>query len=168
MVISTPVVVINYGANGYSVEMREAPAVENPLHVSLEDLYNAWLQSSICCGLCCCFKDPLNGKIHHGSFSRPFVSSVLVTEALALKAAITAALALGVSRLACISDCQELVLLANTGGHANEVDGILADFFRFMFMSSSVHFVPRAENCGADVLAKAGLLSCIPSSISGV
>ncbi|EFH63290.1 predicted protein [Arabidopsis lyrata subsp. lyrata] len=128
----------------------------------------AWLQSSICCGLGWCFKDPLNGKIHHGSFSRPFVSSVLVTEALALKAAIMAALTLGVSRLACISDCQELVLLANTGGHANEVDGILADFFRFMFMSSSVHFVPRAENCGADVLAKAGLLSCIPSSISGV
>ncbi|CAH8253612.1 unnamed protein product [Arabidopsis lyrata] len=114
------------------------------------------------------FQGPINGKIHHGSFSRPFVSSILVTEALALKAAIMAALALGVSRLACISDCQELVLLANTGGYANEVDGILTDFFRFMFMSSSVHFVPSAENCGADALAKAGLLSCIPSSISGV
>lgn len=40
MVISTPVVVINYGANGYSGEKRKAPAVENPLPVSLEDLYN--------------------------------------------------------------------------------------------------------------------------------
>ncbi|CAH8276931.1 unnamed protein product [Arabidopsis lyrata] len=40
MVISTPVVVINYGANGYSGEKRKAPAVENQLPVSLEDLYN--------------------------------------------------------------------------------------------------------------------------------
>ncbi|XP_010515107.1 PREDICTED: dnaJ homolog subfamily B member 1-like [Camelina sativa] len=30
----------NYGANGYSGEMRRAPAVENPLPVSLEDLYS--------------------------------------------------------------------------------------------------------------------------------
>lgn len=29
----------NYGANGYNGEMRKAPAVENPLPVSLEDLY---------------------------------------------------------------------------------------------------------------------------------
>ncbi|EFH49925.1 predicted protein [Arabidopsis lyrata subsp. lyrata] len=90
-----------------------------------------WLQSMVCCGLGWSFKDPLNGKIHHGSFSRPFVSSVLVAEALALKAAIKAAikaaLLLGVSRLACVSDCQELVLLPNTDGHANELDSILAD-----------------------------------------
>ncbi|KAG7600580.1 Ribonuclease H domain [Arabidopsis suecica] len=135
------------------------------LCVSLSDA--ACLQSTICCGLGWSFKDPLNGKIHHGSFSRPFVSSALVAETLALKAAITAALALGVSRLACISDCQELVLLSNTGGHANELDGILTDFilFCYLFMSISVHFDLRSENCGADALAKACLVSCIPSSI---
>ncbi|CAL9229970.1 unnamed protein product [Arabidopsis halleri] len=127
---------------------------------------SAWLQSTICFGLGWCFKDPLNGKIHGGSLSRPFVSSVLVAEALALKAA----LALGVSRLACISDCQELVLLPNTGGHAIELDGISSDFdlFRSMILSMSAHFIPRSENCGADALAKASLLSCILSSISGV
>ncbi|CAH8275139.1 unnamed protein product [Arabidopsis lyrata] len=130
----------------------------------------AWFQSKIFCGLGWCFKDPLNGKIHHGSFSRPFVLSVLVAEALALKAAFMAALALGVSRLACISDCRELVLLSNTGGHANELDGILADFdlFRSMFLSTFVHFVPRSENYGTEALANASLLSCIFSSIGGV
>ncbi|KAG7593398.1 Ribonuclease H domain [Arabidopsis thaliana x Arabidopsis arenosa] len=138
------------------------------LCVSFSDA--AWLQSTICCVLGWSFKDPLNGKIHHGSFSRPFVSSALVAETLALKAAITAALALGVSRLACISDCQERVLLSNTGGHANELDGILSDFilFCYLVMSISVHFDLRSENCGADALAKACLLSCIPSSICGV
>ncbi|KAG7560431.1 Ribonuclease H domain [Arabidopsis thaliana x Arabidopsis arenosa] len=138
------------------------------LCVSFSDA--AWLQSTICCVLGWSFKDPLNGKIHHGSFSRPFVSSALVAETLALKAAITAALALGVSRLACISDCQELVLLSNTGGHANELDEILSDFilFCYLVMSISVHFDLRSENCGADALAKACLLSCIPSSICGV
>ncbi|EFH51692.1 predicted protein [Arabidopsis lyrata subsp. lyrata] len=81
-----------------------------------------------------------------------------------------AALALGVSRLACISDCQELVLMSNTGGHANELDGILADFdlFRSMFLSMFVHFVPRSKNYGAEALASASLLSCILSSICGV
>ncbi|CAL9243891.1 unnamed protein product [Arabidopsis halleri] len=35
-------------------------------------------------------------------------------------------------------------------------------------MSFSVHFDLRSGNCGAEAIAKAGLLSCIPSSICGV
>ncbi|EFH60180.1 hypothetical protein ARALYDRAFT_899812 [Arabidopsis lyrata subsp. lyrata] len=71
--------------------------------------------------------------------------------------------------MACISDCQELVLLSNTGGHAIELDSILADFlFRSMFLSMFAYVVPRSANYGADALAKANMLSCIPSSISGV
>ncbi|CAL9222058.1 unnamed protein product [Arabidopsis halleri] len=149
-------------------QLIQPPSQKIEAFLSFSDA--ARLQSTICFGLGWCFKDPLSGKIHGGSFSRPFVSSVLVAEALALKAAITAALALGVSRLACISDCLELVLLPNTGGHANELDGKSADFdlFRSMILSMSVHFIPRCENCGADALAKASSLSCIPSSISGV
>ncbi|CAL9236146.1 unnamed protein product, partial [Arabidopsis halleri] len=130
-------------------QLIQPPSQKIDVFLSFSDA--AWLQ----CGLGWSFKDPLNGKIHHGSFSRPFVSSVLVAEALALKAAITAALALGVSKLACISDCQELVLLPNTGGHANELDGILADcdLFRSMFLFMYVLLVSRAKNCGADALA---------------
>ncbi|XP_020872245.1 uncharacterized protein LOC9306145 [Arabidopsis lyrata subsp. lyrata] len=130
-------------------QLIQPPSQKIEVFLNFSDV--AWLQ----CGLGWSFKDPLNGKIQHGSFSRPFVSFVLVAEALALKTAITAALALGVSKLACISDCQELVLLPNTGGHANELDGIVADcnLFRSMFMFMYVLFVSRAENCGADAVA---------------
>ncbi|EFH45348.1 predicted protein [Arabidopsis lyrata subsp. lyrata] len=77
------------------------------------------------------FKDPQKVVIQQGSSSRSFVASALVAEALAMKAAITAALALGVSRLACFSDCQVLVCLLAADGQANEIDGILEDIRRF-------------------------------------
>lgn len=98
------------------------------------------------------------------------MSSALVAEALALNAGISAALASGVPRLACFSHCKELVLLINSGGHANELDGILADVAELVssFFSVSFHFVPRSENAQADSLAKAALLSCNVSSFTGV
>jgi len=79
------------------------------------------------------------------------VSSALVAEALALKAGISAALASGVQRLACFSHCKELVLLINSGGHANELDGILANVaelvssFFFSFLSLCSAFRERSS-----------------------
>lgn len=98
------------------------------------------------------------------------MSSVLVAEALALKAVMLAASALGATRLACYSDCQELVLLLNSNGHANELDGILTDIYhlKLSLLSVSFHFVPRSENSLADSLAKSALLSCNISSFHGV
>ncbi|CAE6050810.1 unnamed protein product [Arabidopsis arenosa] len=130
----------------------------------------AWKAESSCCGLGWIIKDPAKKVIHQGSSSRPFVSSALVAESLALKAAISAALALGVSRVACFSDCQELMLLLNAEGHANEIDGILEDIKLLIlnFLSVSFHFIPRVENSEADLLAKSALLPCSSSFCLGV
>ncbi|CAH8274245.1 unnamed protein product [Arabidopsis lyrata] len=109
------------------------------------------------------FKDPQKVVIQQGSSSRSFVASALVAEALAMKAAITAALALGVSRLACFSDCQVLVCLLAADGQANEIDGILEDIRRLCssFLSCSFHHVSRMYNAEADSLAKAALASSL-------
>lgn len=130
----------------------------------------AWLAAGNLGGMGWVIKDPSNVPILQGSTSRPFVSSVIMAEALALKAAITAALALGVSRLACHSDCQDLTTLLNTDGQINELEGILSDIYslKIDFISISFHFVPRKDNSEADALAKAGLQLCNVSSIDGV
>lgn len=98
----------------------------------------SWLKSSYRCGMGWSIKDPMTGLIRNGSSSRPYVSSALMAEALALKAAITAALALGAPRLACFSDCQELVVLLKTEGHALEIDGIIDDIRSLLFSFLSV------------------------------
>ncbi|CAE5959570.1 unnamed protein product [Arabidopsis arenosa] len=130
----------------------------------------AWKPDSLLGGMGWIVLTPQKILSLQGSTSRPFVSSALVAEALALKAGINAALASGVPRLACFSDCQELVLLLNSEGYANELDGILADIFllKNCFISISFHFVSRSENAQADALAKAALLSCTFSSPAGV
>ncbi|EOA19742.1 hypothetical protein CARUB_v10003872mg [Capsella rubella] len=111
---------------------------------------------------------PKLGLTQRGSSSRLYVSSALVAETLALKAAITAALALGVLRLACKSDCQDLIVLLNSGGHANVLDGLLEDIrlLSSNFLSISFQYVPRSENFEADTLANAGLLSSNVSSLT--
>ncbi|CAH8260986.1 unnamed protein product [Arabidopsis lyrata] len=130
----------------------------------------AWKSDTNMCGLGWIIENPLKVSLFQGSSSRPYVSSVLVAETLALKAAINVALAQGVSRLACFSDCQELMLLLNADGHANELDGLLEDIklLKTKFTSISFHFVPRIENVMADSLAKSALLSCNVSSFTGV
>ncbi|KAG7588642.1 Ribonuclease H domain [Arabidopsis suecica] len=124
----------------------------------------SWLAKSQVCGLGWIFRNPQNVVIHQGSSSRPFVAPALVAEALALKAAITSALALGVSRMACYSDCQDLVCLLDADGQANELDGILEDIRELcsVFLSCSFHHVSRLYNVEADTLAKSASLLCIP------
>ncbi|KAG7591033.1 Ribonuclease H domain [Arabidopsis thaliana x Arabidopsis arenosa] len=134
--------------------------------VDLASFFTAsWMANFMGCGLEWIRKAPLMATIQQGSFSRPSVSSVLVAEVLALKVAISAALALGVSRLAYYSDCQDLFLL-NAGGLAIKLEGILADISELSskFISISFYFVPRSENTKADSLAKTSLISCIISS----
>ncbi|KAG7593940.1 Ribonuclease H-like superfamily [Arabidopsis thaliana x Arabidopsis arenosa] len=130
----------------------------------------AWRKEKNHCGIGWHISDPHLSPILQGSSSRPFVTSVLIAEALAVKAVMRAASDLGATRLACFSDCQELVLLLNSNGHANELDGILTDIvsIRSQLLSVSFHFVPRAENALADALAKTALLSCTSSSFTGV
>lgn len=122
----------------------------------------SWMVKTNVCGLGWIIKDPFKTTIQHGSYSRPFVSHALVAKELALKAAISAALAMGVSRLAFDSDCQELILLLNADGHAIEVDGLSADirFMRTKLLSISFHLVVS--------LAMSATVSCNVSSFYGV
>lgn len=129
----------------------------------------AWRSSTCCGGFGWVIKNPQEVTILQGSSSRPSVASALMAEALAMKAAITAAIASSVSRLACFSDCQELVLLLKSEGYAVELDGILADIYLLSakLISISFNFVPRSENGEADALAKLALLSFSVPSVSG-
>ncbi|KAG7572351.1 hypothetical protein ISN44_As09g007220 [Arabidopsis suecica] len=87
----------------------------------------SWMSKSSCYGMGWFMEEPLKTSIQHGSSFRPVVSYALVAEELALKTAICAALAVGVSRLAYYSDWQELPLLLNVGGHTFVVDDIVDD-----------------------------------------
>ncbi|CAL9225059.1 unnamed protein product [Arabidopsis halleri] len=146
---------------------REREAVHSEAVVCFSDA--SWLSQSKACGLGWVSKSAQKSVIQCGSSSRPSVSSVLVAEALALKAAITAALALGVSRLACFSDCLELTTLLSSNGQANAIDGILDDIRELcsVFISCTFHHVSRADNVEADTLAKSAISRCNISSGSG-
>ncbi|XP_010446224.1 PREDICTED: uncharacterized protein LOC104729021 [Camelina sativa] len=150
-------------------QTKRKPVEAIPIHpeacVCFSDA--AWNATTKVCGLGWTIKNFTSGLTQQGSTSRPFVSSALVAEALALKAVITAALAV---RLVCNSDCQDLICLINSGGQATELDGILDDirFLSLKFMSIFYCYVPRSENSEADALAKASLLSCNGSSLVGV
>ncbi|CAL9247965.1 unnamed protein product, partial [Arabidopsis halleri] len=130
----------------------------------------SWRSSSQDCGVGWIIKNPQLSVIQKESSSRPSVSSVLVAEALALKVAIKAALALGVSRLACFSDCKELTTLLNSNGQANAIDGLLSDVRDLSsgFVSCTFHHVPRSLNEEADALAKSALDSSLVPSVSEV
>ncbi|EOA36095.1 hypothetical protein CARUB_v10010848mg, partial [Capsella rubella] len=110
--------------------------------------------------------DPHSSFRLQGASSRPCVSSALVAESLALKAGILAAQSSGIVRLACFSDCLELILLLNSGDHVNELEGIVTDIHlaSLSFSSISFHHVSRTMNSQADALAKSALSCCIPSS----
>ncbi|EOA34252.1 hypothetical protein CARUB_v10021764mg, partial [Capsella rubella] len=103
--------------------------------------------------------DPHSSTKLQGAFSTPLVTSDLIAESLALLAGVEAAKASSALRLACFSDCLELVVLLNSGAHVNEIEGIVADIHldASSFLSISFHHVPRNKNLQADTLA---LLSC--------
>ncbi|EOA18811.1 hypothetical protein CARUB_v10007424mg [Capsella rubella] len=111
-------------------------------------------------------KDPQKHIVLQGSSSRPFVTSALLAEALAMEAAIKSVLAMGVSRVTCYSDCNEYVLLLQSRGYVNELAGFLADIVMLCssFISVSFHFIPRLENALADTLAKEAVMSLSNSS----
>ncbi|EFH44657.1 hypothetical protein ARALYDRAFT_355506 [Arabidopsis lyrata subsp. lyrata] len=102
-----------------------------------------------------CFKDGVRLVLTF------FVAKDSVAKELGLKAAINAALAVGVSGMACYSDWQELPLLLNVGGHAFAVDDFIADIKRIKTKILHLRFIMllRFENIFA---------SCIFFSIYGV
>ncbi|KAG7543382.1 hypothetical protein ISN45_Aa07g033000 [Arabidopsis thaliana x Arabidopsis arenosa] len=113
------------------------------------------MTKSIGYGMGLFMEDLLKASIKLGSSFRPVVSFALVAKA------INAALAVGVSGMACYSDWQELPLLLNVGGHAFAVDDFIADIKRMKTKILPLRFIMllRFENVFA---------SCIFFSIYGV
>lgn len=121
----------------------------------------AWDSSTGNCGLGWLLQDA-DSSFAKRSFSyRRYVPSALVVEALAVKAAITAAISSHVSSIRIYSDSKILISLLKTQGQDVVLKSVLHDInvLARSFSSISFMFVPRLANVEADLLAKAALSS---------
>ena len=84
-----------------------------------------------------------------------------MAEALAVKAAVTAAVSSHVSSLTVNFDSKNLILLLKTQGQDVALRGVLHDIHVLSrsFLSISFKFIPHLANVQADSLAKPALLS---------
>ncbi|CAH2035809.1 unnamed protein product [Thlaspi arvense] len=87
----------------------------------------AWDNSTGCSGLGWVLKDNSNTTLFQNSRIQRFVSSALVAEALALKAALQDAASSGIKELNCHSDSKNLISLINGNGNSVDLQGILHD-----------------------------------------
>ena len=120
----------------------------------------AWNSTSGNCGMGWHFKDTLATPAGTYSSTRRSVSSALVAETLALKAAISSAASCGIDSLEVFSDSKGLITLINTKKNNVWIQGILFDIHSLSnsFSKLSFHFTPRVGNTLPDSLAKAALL----------
>lgn len=130
----------------------------------------AWDGSSECCGLSWYFQDPQNANntLKYSS-NRRFVTSALVVEALAVKAALSTAASLGIQHINAFSDCKTLVALFKKKERDVSVLNVLHDINSLAdsFESFSFQFVPRIGNVRADTLAKSALFELQNSPLLG-
>ncbi|KAG2315050.1 hypothetical protein Bca52824_018172 [Brassica carinata] len=121
----------------------------------------AWDSSTGNCGLGGYLHDATNACTETFSSHRRYVPSALVAEALAVKAAITAAATSHVSSLNVFSDSKALILLLNSQDQDVALKGILHDIriLALSFTSISFFFISRLANTVADSLAKTALHS---------
>lgn len=79
-----------------------------------------------------------------------------MAETLALKQGISSTLAMGISNITFLSDCQKLTIAINSNSPIREAYGVFQDIafasssFAFFFFK----FIPRSENKEIDMLAK--------------
>ncbi|CAE6074157.1 unnamed protein product [Arabidopsis arenosa] len=107
------------------------------------------------------FKIQDHRVIHQGSASRRHTPFALAAEALAMKAALTAASRIEFTSISVFLDSQVLTSLLNTKTAMNELQGILHDIALLCrsFVYCIFSFIPREANLLADMLAKAALVS---------
>lgn len=126
----------------------------------------AWEAESKKGGMGWIFKDKEGLLVAQGSNAKSYVSSALMAEALALKAAILDAIHLGFLAVRCLSDSRSLISLLTTGSSVNELQRILHDIrvLSSSLLSVSFAFTPRENNVCADSLAKTALQLLVNSS----
>lgn len=125
-------------------------------HIDTSHCWNKDLES---CRLGWTIQDPQQTNTSSYSSNRHFVTSALVAEALAVKAALTMASSLGLQHIWVFSDCKALVSLIKKKERDTSILFVLHDIacLANSFVSVSFCFVPRLGNVVADTIAKAAL-----------
>lgn len=103
----------------------------------------------------------------NSSSHRRHVPSALVAEALAVKAAVTAAVSSHVRCLNVYSNSKTLILLLKSQAQDVVLKGVLHNLtvLTKSFESISFNFIPLLNNVPADILAKSALYSLTFSSL---
>ncbi|CAG7877534.1 unnamed protein product [Brassica rapa] len=119
----------------------------------------SWQASTRCAGMGWIYKDSTSGWSSSNTSNRSHVASALMSEALAVKAAIIDAASRNFKILSVCSDSKILMDCINTQGRCLEVQGVLNDISALCahFESISFHFISRSFNTEADSLAKISL-----------
>lgn len=137
----------------------DVPQVNNNIFSCYSDA--AWNNSTCAGGLGWICLKPDGTTLDQGSASIEVVASVLIAEALALKAAMEAAISHEVKDLICFSDSKSLISLITGNKSVIELQGILHDIcvLSHSLTSISFKFINRTCNVAADQLAKDALFS---------
>lgn len=147
--------------DGQLVTNSPAPHLENFSGTDDWRLFTdaAWNGLSGNCGLGWHFQPPGGAAPTSFTSNRRFVSSALVAESLAVKAALLSAANQGVQRLKVFSDSKTLISLIIKRESNVTVGNILCDISQLAssFAVISFHFIPRTANSAADALAKLAL-----------
>lgn len=123
----------------------------------------AWNASSGIAGLGWIIDDMVSSSQH--SAVETSVSSPLMAETLAVRSAMTFALARGLDSIALFSDSQTLINTIARKKRNLETFGVLNDIYSLStaFKAISFSFVPRSENVNADLAAKQALWAFGPA-----
>ncbi|CAA7035950.1 unnamed protein product [Microthlaspi erraticum] len=116
----------------------------------------AWSKEHEIGGLGWIFIDADGTTRNHGHAAERFVSSPIMTEALAIRSALNQALESEITHIHIKTDAQEFVRAINMQEQIAEIFGILFDIQTLvsMFLSISFSYIPRSENAMADSIAK--------------
>lgn len=127
----------------------------------------AWSLDTKNAGMGWVFSDQGHNYISEGHMAEPFVSSPLMAEALAIRAALNHAKELGISKICIKSDAQILIRAINSREQKKEIFGLLFDIHALAatFISIVFIFIPRSQNSLPDAIAKKSLRDFSPAPL---
>lgn len=125
----------------------------------------AWAKDTQKAGLAWIINGPEEAPIKQGSTVQDFVTLPIVTEALALRLGLIAAVNLGLPRIKMLSENATLIRAINNDAQNKEIYGIVRDIQQIssVFVDISFVFLSRSQNNQADSLAKQVLAGSVSS-----
>lgn len=121
----------------------------------------AWRKETKTCGIGDIFRGTTPTTPSPISYSRRFISSALIAEALAVRSAVSMATSSNIKSLTVYSDSLVLISLLKTKESRPTLYGIVFDIYHFsrLFTNISFCYVPRLANSEADNVAKSVFLN---------